>query len=163
MKRELRYCFQKSNSSEEVLKLLDSAEEQGRFLGFTYSAQWSHSCFTEEQRQGTEEIISSVEGCNYQTIYYLSGNLMEEDVDIKTFSQPLVQWCPVPQYSIKFEQIMPSEEPWGLSMEGDILFVRGMREFLDNILGLQLVAPNVSSRFDAYRIADECILEVGLA
>lgn len=160
MQREWKYCFSKSDSSGRALKALVSAREQGAFLGSTYPDGWCHSCFTEEQCQATESVLGESDFCDYQSLAFLRGNLMDNEVGIRTFSQPFVQWCPSPVYSVRFRQDIPPEEPWGLSMEGQLLFRQEMRCFLKGLAGIQIDALEVSARFDSYRVIEECTLGV---
>jgi hypothetical protein len=153
MEKEWIYCFRKSGQAKQVLSDLKNAYGTDAHLGLTFPSTWNHTCFKEKHCSILEQRLASNKDVEYQTLIYFSGNIFPEDVGIRTFSQPYVQWCPCSIYSIEFEQDINLDSPWGLTMEGYILFPESMRSFLAmQITGLEKISDNVIGAFDAYQI-----------
>lgn len=139
MQVEWKYCFESGVKAAQFLQALLMQREQGRFLGSTYPDGYCHSCFTKEQGDFVEGLASGVHDLNFERAIVFRGNLFAEDFGINTFAEPFVQWCPSPIYSRKFSQWIPPAEPWGTSMEGDLLFGIELLELIeDSIVGLEV-------------------------
>lgn len=161
MLNEWKYYFYDSNSNKIIEKLLNQ-KSQGLFLGFTFDNARTHSCFNEEQCISIEKIIKTdFNNLEFQKIHYYRGNLLDEDTGFKTFKEPYIQWCPSPVFSYKSCNMIPPEEPWGISMEGHVLLHSSLRlTLLKEVSGLKLLKMNCIDGFDIYEVDKVEVTEV---
>jgi hypothetical protein len=147
------YCFKQSNKARDFLDFLLRERKEGRFLGSTFPNRWCHSCFSTEQCKSMDIFLNNTD-LEVQVCSFFTGNLFDCDFGIDTFKQPLVQWCPDPIYSRTFQQSISDNEPWGLTMEGEILLPVEFRENVDKITtGLKFRSSDTKEAFDTYEIA----------
>lgn len=155
---EWKFCFRDSTATEVLLHALVQEREGGHFMGSTFPAARSHTCFSEEHCLALRSFLKQYPEVVYQYRSYYRGNLFDSDFGLDTFDVPLVQWCPSPIYSVEFGQSIPPEEPWGLTMEGLILLDAEWKETADrNVVGLQRDLCDVGAGMDAYRLQYECV------
>ena len=158
MQLEWKFCLRDSQVAQRFLLCLEQEREAGRFLGSTFPAARSHACFTEEQRAQVEELLRASEDVEFQQCSYYRGDLFDSDFGLKTFKKAYVQWCPSAIHSLRFQQELPPDEPWGLSMEGDVLLKDELRTMVDtNIVGLVRVSHCAERAFDIYTIENASI------
>lgn len=162
---EWKYFFSDHNYSEDILNSLIRKKGEGIFLGSTFLKAKTHTCFNENQSLEVEKLISEV--CPklvYQKKNYFRGDLFDYDFNMKTFKNPFVQWCPSPIFSYEAKELIPPEEPWGISMEGFILIRSVLRNvILKYVKGLKIKNINIVSDFDIYEVEElrlsNCIIE----
>lgn len=154
MLKEWKYYFYDTKYSAEIINHLIEKKEKGEFLGSTFPNASTHTCFNEAQCEKLENLIKETwQKSIYEKIRYFRGDLFDVDFGIKTFKQPFVQWCPSPIFSYATKEILPPEEPWGISMKGDILLNNNLRDVIANhVKGLSVKDINVHSIYDSYQI-----------
>ncbi|MCP4397647.1 MAG: hypothetical protein GY801_10160, partial [bacterium] len=151
---EWKYYFKQSTASEDVLNFLLEERKRGNFFGSTFPKGGTHTCFNIAQCEQIEEILrTSWPGINFQKKLVFRGDLFDVDFGLKTFRLPLVQWCPSPIFSFEYGESILPEEPWGLSMEGSVLFKKTLRRTIDkHVIGLTRKQNDIQENFDCYQI-----------
>jgi hypothetical protein len=158
MKAEWRYVFRRSPDAEAFLNSLVLKREQGSSLGSTYPAAYTHTCFSEAQCAELHRLMGKHERLEVQQRSYFQGDLFDVDFGMKTFKEPIVQWCPSVVYSETFGQVIPPIQPWGLTMEGRILLPADLEPVIERyVTGIVRVAvgSRMDTRFHLYRIEYE--------
>jgi len=133
-------------------------KERGEYVGFTYPAASTHTCFNADQdlklKRKIDLYLSA--GLQFERGEYFRGNLSGKDFGVSTFRQSVVQWCPDLIITANHKTVFNKKEPWGLTMDAVVALPVALRDVIPGaVFGLNRVEKDgVNEHLDLYSISN---------